>query len=504
MTMKKISENVVASGRSLTLINDQVKDNTNIQKGALKTLTEGSTYTVNIPVEENDTDKDVSITYTSGLKYKADTNKYVSFDAKGILEPLSIDAEVMLETHSIYARALNTGCVITDKLAEQAVTTPKIKDLNVTTEKVNNLAITNTKLGNGSVTNDKIANSTIVAYEKVVPSTITTELLVDYSVDSRKIANGAVINEKLGTHAVTTEKIADKTITNTNIADKTILGSNIADGTIDTINYKDSSISTVKLQDGCITEPKLATGAVTSEKIALNTITADNIKQGAINSACIENDSIETVDLHDACVTMEKLAPDVFGKVSEAVIYENSNPDYALTYGEAHDHMVQIKRTVNGEGQDTDLYVSGHIYAKGNIEGARVYNMAYADIAEGYIPGEELEPGDIVELRENGRVYKACLHNGFAAAVVGVISDEYAACYGASEKEIKNKEKVAVALVGKVHVKVNGPAYIGSAISASDVPGAGTLYENGIVIGRALETSKQCGVHKVLCLVRPC
>ena len=84
MTMKKISENVVASGRSLTLINEQVKDNTNIQKGALKTLTEGSTDTVKIPVEENNSHKDVPITYTSGLKYKADTNKYVSFDAKGI------------------------------------------------------------------------------------------------------------------------------------------------------------------------------------------------------------------------------------------------------------------------------------------------------------------------------------------------------------------------------------------------------------------------------------
>ena len=106
MGMKKISENVVALGRSLTLINDQVRDNTNIQKGALKTQTTGSTYTVNIPVEENNSHKDVSVTYTSGLKYKADTNSYVSFDAKGILEPLSIDAEIMLETHSIYARCL--------------------------------------------------------------------------------------------------------------------------------------------------------------------------------------------------------------------------------------------------------------------------------------------------------------------------------------------------------------------------------------------------------------
>lgn len=504
MGMKKISENVIASGRSLTIINEQVRDNTNIQKGALKSLTTGSTYTVNIPVEENNSYKDAIVSYTSGLKYKADTNKYVSFDAKGILEPLSIDAEVMLETHSIYARCLNTGCVITDKLAEQAVTTSKIKDANVTTEKVANLAITNAKIAEGAITNSKITDKTIVAYEKIVPSTITTELLVDYSVTSRKLADGSVINEKLGTHAVTTEKIADKTITNTNIADKTILSSNIADSAIETINLKDLSVSTAKLQDGSVTTPKLADRAVTSEKIADNTITANNIKQGAINSECIENETIVTEDLHDACVTLEKLAPDVFGKVSEAVIYENSNPDYKINYGTAHEHMVQIKRTVDGERKDTDLYVSGHIYAAGNIEGARVYNMAYADIAEGYVPGEELEPGDIVELREDGKVYKASI-NGLASVVVGVVSDEYAACYGATESEIINKEKVAVALIGKVHVKVNDFVVLGAPIKVSNIPGVGTATaDNNFIIGKALESSKEYGVHKVLCLIRPC
>ncbi len=438
------------------------------------------------------------------MRYKAATNNYTTFDAKGILEPLSIDAEVMLETHSIWARCLNTGCVITDKIAEQAVITSKIADLNVTTEKINNLAVTNAKLADNSVTNIKIADNTIVAYEKVVPSTVTTDLLVDYSVTSRKLADGSVINEKLGTHAVTTEKIADGAVTNTNIASKTILSSNIADGGIETINLKDTCVSTAKLQDGSVTTPKLATGAVTSEKIALNTITADNIKQGTINSACIENDSIETVDLHDACVTMEKLAPDVFSQVCDAVVYEASNPDYTLTYGTAHDHMVQVKRTVNGVGQDTDLYVSGHIYAAGNIEGARVYNMAYADIAEGYIPGEELEPGDVVELRADGKVYKA-YSNGLKAVIVGVVSNEYAACYGATEAEILSGRKVAVALIGRVHVKIQGPISLGEPVKVNNVPGVGTSWSNNkYVIGRALETSNEHGIHKVLCLVRPC
>ena len=122
--MKKINENVIASGRSLTLIDDLVRDNLNIQNGALKTLTKPGTYQASVLVEENNSTKNINVGYTDGLKYKAGTNRYVSFDAKGMLTPFGIDAEVMLETHSIYARALNTGCVITDKIAEQAVTTP--------------------------------------------------------------------------------------------------------------------------------------------------------------------------------------------------------------------------------------------------------------------------------------------------------------------------------------------------------------------------------------------
>ena len=509
--MKKINENVIASGRSLTLIDDQVRDNLNIQAGALKTLTKGGNYPVEVLVEENNSNKTLNIDYTDGLRYKSGTNKYVSFDAKGMLTPFSIDAEVMLETHSIFARALNTGCVLTDKIAEQAVTTPKIKDLNVTTEKINNLAVTNDKLGDSSVTNIKIANTTIVAHEKIVPSTITTPLIVDYNVISRKIGDGAVIERTIGVHAVTTEKIADDAVTNVQIADQTILSTNIRDEEVKVNNLATDSVSTVKIQNGAVTTPKIAQWAVKGGKtssIDLETITADNIATGAITSRCIENETIVTEDLHNECVTMEKLDPKVFRKVDQAVIYEDSNPPYPFTdkTTATNSSMVFLRKMNENEEQigDTDLYVSGNIYAHGNIEGLRVYNMAYSDLAEGYIPGEELEPGDIVELREDGKVYKAYA-NGLSAAIVGVVSDEFAACYGATEAEIVNGEKVAVALIGRVHVKVQGPIRLGQEVRVNNIPGVGRAWSsNKFTIGRALETVRENGEHKVLCLVRPC
>ena len=205
---------------------------------------------------------------------------------------------------------------------------------------------------------------------------------------------------------------------------------------------------------------------------------------------------------------MEKLDPAVFRKVDQAVIYEDSNPPYPFTdkTTATNSSMVFLRKMDKNEEQigDTDLYVSGNIYAHGNIEGLRVYNMAYSDLAEGYIPGEELEPGDIVELREDGKVYKAYA-NGLSAAIVGVVSDEFAACYGATEAEIVNGEKVAVALIGRVHVKVQGPIRLGQEVRVNNIPGVGRAWSsNKFTIGRALETVRENGEHKVLCLVRPC
>ena len=158
---------------------------------------------------------------------------------------------------------------------------------------------------------------------------------------------------------------------------------------------------------------------------------------------------------------------------------------------------------IGSEDADGKSMANGSLRVYGDIRADRVYNMAYADLAEGYIPGEDLEPGDIVEIREDGKVYKA-YSNGLPAVIVGVVSDEYAACYGASKEELEEGSKVAVALIGKVHVKIKGPIRIGEPVKINNIPGVGLPWSNNnIVVGKALETVEGDGMHKVLCLIKP-
>ena len=101
----------------------------------------------------------------------------------------------------------------------------------------------------------------------------------------------------------------------------------------------------------------------------------------------------------------------------------------------------------------------------------------------------------------DGKVYKA--EYNIPGVIVGIVSDEYAACYGATEEEIKSGEKVAVGLVGRLHVNVTGPTVIGQDIMVSyrDKGLGEALFGFGHKIGKVLETTEEKGIHKVLCLI---
>ena len=121
---------------------------------------------------------------------------------------------------------------------------------------------------------------------------------------------------------------------------------------------------------------------------------------------------------------------------------------------------------------------------------------------EGYEPGEILIPGEVVEIREDGKVYKASI---LSESCVGVVSDEYAECFGASEAELVIGKKVAVGLIGKVHVRVIGPVKIGQRLVSigKGFAGACDNADSKYIIGKALESSNHDAEHKVLCLIYP-
>jgi hypothetical protein len=107
----------------------------------------------------------------------------------------------------------------------------------------------------------------------------------------------------------------------------------------------------------------------------------------------------------------------------------------------------------------------------------------FADLAERYHASEPLEVGDIVEIGGVNEVQK-CHHN-FA---FGVVSGFPAFLMNSNMGDDANYP--AIALVGRVPVKIQGPILKGSRVMSSVAPGIGQAASNGItpqkIIGYAL------------------
>ena len=459
--IKKISENVIADKRSLTLVTKSAAE------GAPALLEEVELHelvnTEAMPLGMLNVDYS-----TRGLSMKVSQGEkdadavWTKLDAKNTLIQQSVITNLIKDANVTTAKIANQN-VTTEKIKDQNVTTAKIANQNVTTDKIKDLNVTTEKINSLAVTNDKLATNSVSTI-KIQDKNITTAKLNDQAVTTIKIASEAVTEAKIGPNAVTTvkikndavieSKIKNGSVTEWKIADRAIHAHNIAIGGVSNGNLQDSSVSTEKIEDLSVINSKIANETIIGkDKIVKNSITKDRLDFEL-------NDILDRAVLHDG----------------------NGN--------------------VTGEGGST---VIDNLTAKGDIYARRVYNVVYMDIAEGYIPGEELEAGDIVAMHEDGKVYKA---NNINECIVGVVSNEFANCLGASKEELFSGEKVAVGMIGKIHVKVKGPVRLGQRISVSlSDPGVGIAsWINGNVnIGQALETVN-CEfdeMHEVLVQVRP-
>ena len=379
--------------------------------------------------------------------------------------------------------------VITDLIKDQNVTTAKIKDQNVTTAKIKDSAVTTIKIANGNVTTEKIADQNVTTAKIKDRDVTEAKLSGDYNggnncaVSTRTIQNNAVTKDKIAPRSVTVEKMADNSV-----ATRTIQA---------------SAVTTEKLANSAVTTEKILDDAVTSEKIMDGTIRPNNIAKGGVSNANLQDSAVSTNKIEDLAVTNAKLANEsliAYEKIMKGTITQE------LLDSRLFDMMNRVvlhdgNGNVTGENNSTEI---DNLTAKGDIYARRVYNVVYMDIAEGYIPGEELEAGDIVAMHEDGKVYKAVSIND---CIVGVVSNEYANCFGASEEEILAGEKVAVGMIGKIHVKVKGPVRLGQRISIAPFDaGVGCAnWMNNNNIGQVLETV-ECAydkIHTVLVQVRP-
>lgn len=469
MSIKKISENLIAPNRSLVITNESLIDNENWQLGSLKVYNS-----------------------TRGLRLKTAPNTFDLFNAPYILEQRTITSE-LIGVGQVKTINLADGCVTNDKIADRtinhiklqlntitsdemgpdSVTTVAIKDKAVTGAKIADETITETNLANGCVTNPKLGLNSV-----------GTANLMNNSITEDKLINGCVTNSKLADDAVTYNKIKPYTILGGNQAEVNgvIVQGNIAAETITSWNIKANSLNTQVLMDGAVTYEKLGAGSVYGNAIKPGGLAAVHFGPGCVTEYAIADNALSTSKYQDKSITKEKLADDVYNSVLNAVIYDE-NGNVTMLRKDKCDVVI-------GSATNDKSNANGSLTVNGIIKADRVYNMAYADIAEGYEPGEELEPGDAAYLREDGKVYKS---DGFC---VGVVSDEYAMCLGASDEELETNKKVAVAVIGKVHVKTKYSTILGGEVIAL----------GGAVVGKALEKKDKAyngGCHKVLCLVRP-
>lgn len=480
---KKINENVIAPYRSLTIVNNGLPDNTNWQVGTLKC--------------------DPTL---AGLKYKSADNTFDLFDATYILQPNTVTSE-LIKDGDVQTIDLADGCVTNEKIANRTIDHIKLKLQTLTSDEYSSGSVIERVLANQCVTEPKIADYALVE-RHFSKACINNAALQVNCVGSLNIINGAVLEDKLGNESVSNPKLAGGAVTWDKMAPYTIIGGEtttvngkivqgrIARGTITNYNLEDYTVTAIKIMNGAVENRCLADGAVDSNKVKPKGLTGSCFADKTISSEQIGDGALKTINYADKSITKSKLADDIYDVVNNAVVYDENGNVKMLKNTEC---AVEI----GSADADGNSMKNGSLVVYGDLRADRVYNMAYADIAEGYIPGEELEPGDIVELREDGKVYKA-YSNGLSAVIIGVISDEYAACYGATKEELENGSKVAVALIGRVHVKIKGPIRLGEEVKINNIPGIGVAWSNNkFIIGRSLETIKEDGMRRVLCLIKP-
>lgn len=348
------------------------------------------------------------------------------FDDGTITRPLLVDNIInsaKLENNAVTSSKIANGAVTNSKLGQAAVTTDKITDLHVTTEKIADFAVNEHKLRTDAVTEPKIK---------------------DLAVTASKIKPLNVLNTHIANETIKEEKLFNKTITNAKIANGTIIESLLAKDSVTESKIKSLSIKSKHIDYNQVQTIHVADRNITGPKVATNSLKDEHMIANSINGNKLINTSIVTNKLSDRCVTNAKIAD---GSVDRDKLEG--------TLKSLIDESIRVEGVNQVATVKGNLKVNGNIDASGNITGAKVFNPVFADIAEAYIPTMNIEVGEAVCLVPCGELLVEPLNNSNAHLFLGFVSDQYASCYGATPEEIESGKKVAVALTGRIPVKMD-------------------------------------------------
>lgn len=461
--IKKISENVIIDKRALVITDPTVPDNDAISIGALQ-----------------------SNPATKGLKIKVAKNTYSLFDAAEFIMAGTITTP-LLKDECVTEPKLGPKSVTEPKLADDAVSTRTVIDLNITEPKLGPKAVTETKIGDQALVNRHYRDESITN-EKVANNTLENVKLKDKTITNLKIADATIIDTLIANKAVKNRHLDIDAVDNINLIDFSVYGNKIKLKGIEQKHLAENAVNTINILNGAVTGPKIPDKQIGQEHLKEQAVNTIHYADNSVTNIKLANLSVGTTKLIDKSVTLEKLGEDVVGLIGDPVQYDQNN-----------DVTLRKHLTVNGD-----------VNATGTITATKIFNAVFMDIAEAYEPEEEqvFVPGDIVQLNDKGKLEKAdksVTDPGYP--IVGVVSNEYATCYGATEEEIKEGKKIPVGLIGKVHVNVAGPVKLGDKIGFFKEGYGASSRTNNIVkdyiIGKALESNDDYELKKVLCLIYP-
>lgn len=157
----------------------------------------------------------------------------------------------------------------------------------------------------------------------------------------------------------------------------------------------------------------------------------------------------------------------IIGSSTSATITKDSNSGALRTSSDLYigntananlyTNNINIKGTITqGSSEQFKVDAQGNLNTSGTITGSKVYNAVYNDYAEVFRKdkNEEINPGDIVCIREDGLVHKVSTTEDLNS-VIGVCSNTEGVLLGGLD--IPEEEQVIVGLVGKLWVNCKDP-----------------------------------------------
>lgn len=167
--------------------------------------------------------------------------------------------------------------------------------------------------------------------------------------------------------------------------------------------------------------------------------------------------------------------------------------------GELHTGNTTISGSMSaGSSAQCKIDTSGNINTSGTITGSKVYNAVYNDAVE-FMEKEDytelIEPGDVVYFTDNGKVTK-WNPNISIKCLAGVVSSEETYGYALGGEGLNENQKVPIALIGRVFLKVNTNVKSGDLLAVNNL-GQVIVVDNidRYTLGKATTKTKEGKVY---------